>query len=127
MLELPGRWAMADPAPALRGSVLRYCGYSEDEPVARREVAAPAVTVIFSFGSALEVDGERFASFVAGVDAGFSDTRHGGGQQGLEVKLSPLAVRPLLGVSARELAGRVVALDAVLGDALTERLAEARG
>lgn len=127
MLEMPGRWAMAAPHPALRGSVLHYCGYREDEPIARREVATPAVTVIFSFGSSLQVDGERFASFVAGVDAGFSDTRHRGGQHGLEVKLSPLAARPLLGIPAPELAGRVVPLDAVLGDELTERLADAPG
>jgi hypothetical protein len=33
---------------------------------------------------------------------------HAGHQRGLEVKLSPLAVRPLLGVGADELAGRVV-------------------
>jgi AraC-like DNA-binding protein len=118
---------MAAPHPALRGHVLRYCGYTEPEPVARREVATPAVTVIFSFGSALEVDGERFGSFVAGVDAGFSDTRHDGAQEGLEVKLAPWAVLPLLGVPAGELTGRVVALDDVLGETLTARLADAPG
>jgi AraC-like DNA-binding protein len=68
------------------------------------------------------VDGERHRSFVAGVDAGFSDTRHDGAQRGLEVKLAPFAVRALLGVSARELAGAVVPLDDVLGAELTERL-----
>jgi AraC-like DNA-binding protein len=118
---------MAAPHPALRGHVLRYCGYTEEGPVARREVATPAVTVIFSFGSALEVDGTRLGSFVAGADTAFSDTRHAGGQDGLEVKLAPFAVRPLLGVSAPELAGRVVALDDVLGGELTERLADAPG
>jgi AraC-like DNA-binding protein len=119
---MPGRWAMAAPHPALRGHVLRYCGYHEEQPVARREVATPAVTVIFSFGAPLDVDGERFASFVAGADAGFSTTRHDGRQHGLEVKLAPFAVRPVLGVSARELAGRVVPLDAVFGTELIERL-----
>jgi AraC-like DNA-binding protein len=43
----------------------------------------------------------------------------------LEVKLAPFAVRGLLGVPARDLAGRVVPLDALLGDELTERLADA--
>jgi AraC-like DNA-binding protein len=118
-------WTIAAPHPALRGQVLRYCGYREDAPVARREVATPEVTVIFAFDAPLDVDGERFSSFVAGLDAGFSDTRHSGRQHGLEVKLSPLAVRPLLGVPAQELAGRVVPLDAVLGSELIERLAEA--
>jgi AraC-like DNA-binding protein len=120
-------WTLASPHPSLRGQVLHYCGYREDEPVARREVAAPAVTVIFSFGSSLDVDGERYGSFVAGLDAGYSDTRHGGGQHGLEVKLAPFAVRSLLGVPARELAGRVVPLDALVGGELTERLADAPG
>jgi AraC-like DNA-binding protein len=125
-----GRWEMvhAAPHPALRGHVLRYCGYSEDMPatLARREVATPAVTVIFSFGPAIDVDGARHTSFVAGVDDRYAETRHDGHQRGLEVKLAPLAVRRLLGVPAPELAGRVVALDAVLGrpaEELTDRMA----
>jgi len=124
--------AHAAPHPALRGNVLGYCGYAEDTraPLRRREVAAPAVTVIFSFGPSITVDGRRYTSFAAGVDEAFSDTEHSGHQRGLEVKLSPLAVRPLLGVSPPELAGRVVELDALLGrsaDELCERLATAAG
>jgi AraC-like DNA-binding protein len=124
--------AHAAPHPGLRGHVLSYCGYREDTaaPLARREVATPAVTVIFSFGPSIDVDGARFGSFVAGVDERFSETRHAGQQRGLEVKLAPLAVRPLLGVPAPELAGRVVPVDALLGRAgseLAERLAEAPG
>jgi AraC-like DNA-binding protein len=90
-------------------------------------VAVPEVTLIFSFGPSIEVDGERLTSFVAGVGETFSDTRHAGRQHGLEVKLSPLAVRPLLGVPAPELAGRVVDADALLGSELGERLADAPG
>jgi AraC-like DNA-binding protein len=118
----------AAPHPALRGHVLRYCGYSEDTraPLRRREVATPAVTVIFSFGPSLRVGGRRLTSFAAGVDDAYDDTEHDGRQRGLEVKLSPLAVRRLLGVPAPELAGQVVELDALLGrpaDELTERMA----
>ena len=132
-----GSWEMvrAAPHPALRGPVLGYCGYREDTraPLRRREVAAPAVTVIFSFGPSIEVAdargrGGRFESFVAGLDESYADTRHAGRQHGLEVKLAPLAVRRLLGVPARDLAGRAVALDDVLGRTaveLTERLAGA--
>jgi AraC-like DNA-binding protein len=129
-----GRWEMVHeaPHPALRGHVLRYCGYSEDMPGswARREVALPEVTVIFSFGPSIRVDGIRHTSFVAGLDDGYAETRHDGRQRGMEVKLTPLAVRRLLGVPAPELAGHAVELDAVLGreaGELTERMAEAPG
>ena len=125
-----GRWEMvhAAPHPALRGHVLGYCGYSEDTraPLRRREVATPAVTVIFSFGPSMRVGGRRVTSFAAGVGESYDDTEHDGHQRGLEVKLSPLAVRRLLGVPAPELAGRVVELDALLGrpgGELTERMA----
>ena len=124
--------AHAAPHPALRGHVLRYCGYAEDtaRPLRRREVASSDVTLIFSFGPPLEVDGARFGSFVAGIDERYTDTEHAGHQRGLEVKLSPLAVRPLLGVAPAELTGRVVDVDALLGRSgaeLCERLAEAPG
>jgi AraC-like DNA-binding protein len=129
-----GRWEMvhAAPHPALRGAVLRYCGYGEDmrAPLRRREVATPAVTVIFSFGPSIRVRSGRFSSFAAGVDESYDDTEHDGHQRGLEVKLSPLAVRRLLGVPAPELAGQVVELDALLGRTageLTERMALAPG
>jgi AraC-like DNA-binding protein len=125
-----GRWEMVHeaPHPALRGHVLHYCGYSEDTraPLRRREVASPAVTVIFSFGPAIRVSGRRLTSFAAGVDESYDDTEHDGHQRGLEVKLSPLAVRRLLGVPAPELAGQQVELDALLGrrgGELTERMA----
>jgi AraC-like DNA-binding protein len=131
------RWEMAHgaPHPALRGHVLRYCGYSEDTaaPLRRREVATPELTVIFSFGPSIDVvdaagRGGPQRSFVAGLDDAHSETEHAGRQHGVEVKLAPLAARRLLGVPARELAGRVVALDDVLGrpgDELVERLAGA--
>jgi AraC-like DNA-binding protein len=120
----------AEPDPALRGHVLRYCGYSEDTraPLRRREVATPAVTVIFSFGPAISVDGVRHTSFAAGMGETYAETEHSGHQRGLEVNVSPLAVRTLLGVPAPELAGRVVDVETLLGRAgseLCERLADA--
>ena len=70
--------------------------------------------MIISFGPAIEVGGERFGSFATGFDDVYAETRHAGHQRGLELKLSPLAVRRLLGVPASELSGRVVPLDALL-------------
>ena len=106
----------AEPHPALRGHVLRYCGYTEDTaaPLRRREVPRPEVTVIISLGPEIEVGGRRFGSFAAGFDDAYAETRHAGRQDGVELKLSPLAVRRLLGVPASELSGRVVPLEALL-------------
>lgn len=55
-------------------------------------------------------------------------TEHGGVQNGLELKLTPLGARRLFGVPMHELVNRVVALDDLLGTGtLLEELAEARG
>jgi AraC-like DNA-binding protein len=117
------------PAPALRGHVRRYTGYRERTgPLARREVANAEAVLIVSFGPRIDVDGRTFTSFAAGVNDAAVLTRHDGTQDGVQIDLSPLAARRLLGVPMRELANAVVELDALLGTAageLTERLWEA--
>ena len=87
----------AAPAPALRGSVLGYTGYAErtDAPVTRRQVAVPTVNVILSLGPAIDVDGERRTSFVAGVHPDPALTTFVGEQLGIQIELTPLgASRP---------------------------------
>jgi AraC-like DNA-binding protein len=119
------------PAAGLRGHVLGYCGYRERSgPLARREVANPAVVLIISLGPRLAVDGRTYTSFGAGVSDAPVITAHDGAQDGIQVDLSPLAAGRLLGVPMRELANQVVDLEALLGPAggeLAERLAEAPG
>jgi AraC-like DNA-binding protein len=131
-----GRWELAsrDAHPCLRGDVASYIGYVEetDRPLRRREVATTDVTLIISFGPALDVldlegSGERHVSFVAGLSDAPVLIEHAGVQHGIEVNLTPLGARRLLGVPMHELTNRVVGLGDLLGPTaplLVERLAE---
>jgi AraC-like DNA-binding protein len=134
-----GRWELASRGahPSLRGDVTSYIGYVEDtnRPLRRREVATTDVTLIISFGPTLDVleldgSGERHTSFVAGLSDLPVLIEHAGVQHGIEVNLTPLGARRLLGVPMHELTNRVVGLENLLGpDAgrLVERLDEAPG
>lgn len=122
--------ASSPPSAALSGAVKGYCGYVEhtNAPLRRREAATGTITVIFSFGPRMRVDGVLHDSFVAGLSDVPVTTEHGGVQNGLELKLTPLGARRLFGVPMHELVNRVVALDDLLGTGtLLEELAEARG
>lgn len=128
------------PHPALRAHVRGYCGYDEDQadPLRRREVINGDVTLIVSFGPPmrlrhpleLRAAGETVGSFLVGMHAPVTITEHDGVSRGVEVNLTPFGGRMLLGLPMHEVAGRVVALDEVLGRLgaeLPERLADAAG
>jgi AraC-like DNA-binding protein len=113
------------PHPALRPLVARgYTGYHERTaaPLRRVETPHPAIVVIVNLGPALRVDGAAFGSFVAGLTDVPVLTEHPGEQAGIQLDLTPLGARMLLGVPLREVARRVVALDAVLAEADVARL-----
>ncbi|MBJ6759454.1 AraC family transcriptional regulator [Myxococcaceae bacterium JPH2] len=121
----------------LRPYVRSWLGYSESAPLLsrRRELPAPQVVVIFEFGPPLRVSSSgseacvqhHAGGFIAGVDDSFTVTEHDGRQAGVQVNLTPLGGRLLLGVPMRELARRVVALPDVLREqrGLADRLANA--
>lgn len=134
-----GTWALhtRPPAPALRGFVGDYQGYSERTggPLRRFEVPHPDVTLIIGLGPPLEMldpnrpdlPGEWRRTFVAGLHAGPALMEHAGEQYGIEVRLPPPAARMLMGLPLSELADRVVDLEDVLGPEgryLPERLAQ---
>jgi AraC-like DNA-binding protein len=133
-----GSWEMvrAAPAPALAGLVSRYCGYVEDSPDVRRRVEVPSAdaTLILSLGPTIDVSyphlghaERRLTCFVAPLHDTWAQTAFRGRQEGVEVNLSPLALRMLLGLPMHEIANRVVQLDDLLGreaDLLVERLAD---
>jgi AraC-like DNA-binding protein len=116
--------------PRLRGLVASYTGYVErtPAPLRRLEAATMRVPMIISLGPSMLVDGQRHCSFVAGPADVPTLTEHAGDQCGIEVSLTPLGARRLLGVPVAELAGRAVAFEELLGRhaaTLTERLVRA--
>lgn len=69
---------------------------------------------------------ERHTSFVAGLHEKSVLTEHDGQSYGMQVSLTPPGAHALFGIPMHELAGRTIALDAVLGkqaDRLPEQLA----
>lgn len=85
-----------------------------------------------SFGNPLQIDslsdatgaGDSYTSFIAGISTGHASTRFDRGQDSVQVYLTPLGVRRVLGVPGNEVAHRVVAVgDVVPGMAdLADRL-----
>jgi AraC-like DNA-binding protein len=111
----------------------RY-GYEEHAAgeVARSEFANASVVVILEIAEPLRVgelgrDAQYAGGFVAGIHDGPTRTAHDGHQAGVQLDLSPLAARLVLGVPLAELAHRVVAAADALPRAyraLPARLAE---
>ncbi len=119
------------PDPRLRGVVLGYSGYVErvGVPFSRLEVACTFVPIILSFGPEIRVDGARHRSFVAGLVDRATVTEHGGEQHGVQIDLTPIGARRLLGLPMDEIAGQVVPMGELLGEVehARERLWEADG
>jgi AraC-like DNA-binding protein len=114
------------PHPALAPLVRRgYLGYVEraGAPVRRLEVPHDAVVVVVNLGAPLRVDdGAPRSSFVAGLYDRAVVTEHPGDQCGIQLDLTPLGARRLFGLPMRELARRVVDLDAMVPAELVDRL-----
>ncbi len=130
MPQAPAVWEAISGRPdaRLRGSVESYTGYVEHatSPMRRLEVPFAGIPMILSLGPSILVDGVRHRSFVAGLDDRATVTEYAGEQHGVEVKLTPLGARRLLGLPMRELARRVVAIEDLLGsERLVERLQDA--
>jgi AraC-like DNA-binding protein len=130
----PVLWEAVSRRPDVRlhDVVLSYTGYVERSagPMRRLEVPFAGIPMILSLGPSLLVDGVRHRSFCAGLDDTWTITEYTGEQCGIQVNLTPLGARRLLGVPMRQLARRVVALDDLLGaggDRLVARLHDAPG
>lgn len=103
-------------------------------PVRQRHAAASFVPLILNFGPSYRVldpaDLERsseHSSFVAGLGESYAVTESSGRALCVQINLTPLGARRVLGVPMHELANRVVPLADVLGpevDRLEERLFE---
>ncbi len=133
------RWEMAtrQPRPRLAPFIRSMSGYAEAAswPVRRREFPAPLVVVIFDFGPPLRVfdvgslaTSERFdGGFVGGLTDGFTMTEHQSSQAGLQLILTPVGARRLLGMPLSELTNQAVSVRDLLPRthrSFTERLVE---
>ncbi len=135
-----GRWELVEraPDPRLRGLVADYEGYVEwgtPAPVHRQQVPTTWLPLIVNLGSAWNVadsaDGDglqRLDSFFAGLFDRSAFVAAEGPASCVQVNLTPLAARMLLGHPMHELANRTVDLGDVLPATarhLPERIASA--
>jgi AraC-like DNA-binding protein len=119
--------------------VVEYRGFRDDAPasVIQREHPSASVPVIIDLGAGWHVRApatgyrrERLRGFAAGMHDALALVEAAGPALGVQVDLSPIGARRVLGVPMHELVNRVVPLDDLLGSeavALRERLGEARG
>jgi AraC-like DNA-binding protein len=123
------------PAPPLRPFIARYTGYRQAgvAPALHRGLPSPYLTVIFSLYDPLELlehpdprtPPGRYSTLVGGLHTVPALITHPGRQSGVQLLLSPLGARALLGLPAGELASTDVEGSAVLGpfaDQVGERL-----
>jgi AraC-like DNA-binding protein len=96
-------------------------------PVRRLEVPNARIVLIIGFGPSIRVDGVSHGSFVAGLYDRPVVVADDGRQACIQVDLTPLGARVLLGLPMKELTRRTVALDDVLRSDLPERLASLAG
>ncbi|MET0900871.1 MAG: helix-turn-helix domain-containing protein [Mycobacterium sp.] len=121
----------ATPHPSLRGVVLRYEGYREKSthPVVFRELPCSFVPIIIDLDAGWTInDALRLHSFIAGITDSLVLVRHEGSARCLQVDLTPLGARRLLGLPMHELANRTIAIEDVLGAAahrLIQRIGDA--
>lgn len=126
-----GAWATATrpPHPALAPLVARgYFGYVEAAAPPRLEVPHAGIVVILSLGAPLAVDDSGpLGSFVAGLYDRAVVTHEGDDQVGIQLDLTPLGARMLLGLPMREIARQVVPAEELVPAQLTDRLRDAPG
>jgi AraC-like DNA-binding protein len=116
-------FAAGEPHPSLRGAVLRYQGYEERTagPVTFRELPCTFVPIIIDLDAGWSVAHRqhtvplRLGSFIAGVTDGPVLVSHDGSARCLQVDLTALGARQLLGMPMCELANQTVPIDDVLG------------
>lgn len=131
-----GRWEFArrDPPPELRPFVRGYTGWDETVPgpMRRREVPRASVPLIVSFGPPFVLRDpsdaargpQRLTSFVAGLHDRATHVEHAGESSGVQIDLTPLGARRVLGFPLREIANETVALEDALGAPAAAELAE---
>jgi AraC-like DNA-binding protein len=101
------------PAAGLRPLISGYTGYRQAgvAPAVHRGLPSPFLTVIFTLDDPLEIaahpdprqPGGRYDTLVGGLHTAPALITHDGRQSGIQIGMSPLGARALLGVPAGEL------------------------
>ena len=123
MVSVSVTTAAGTPHPSLRGVVLRYEGFDARsmDPTTIRELPCTFVPVIIDLDAGWSVAHRqharplRLGSFVAGITDGPVLVGHDGSARCLQVDLTPLGARRLVGMPMDELANVSVPIDDVLG------------
>lgn len=128
-------WHVARPTRPSRMTGVSMAGFRDRgrAPGGHRAIPHPGVTLAVEFGAApliVDAAGRRLrGSVVAGLGFGPGELRVRGEYfEAVQVRLSPLVARAVLGVSPADLDGAVVALDDLWGreaSRIRERLSEA--
>jgi AraC-like DNA-binding protein len=126
------------PMPGLRPFIARYIGYRQAgvAPARHRGLPSPYLTMIFTLDDPLTLTGHpdprqppgSYRTLVGGLHTSPAMITHEGRQSGIQLLVSPLGARALLGLPAGELASIDVHGPDVLGslaDQIGERLREA--
>jgi AraC-like DNA-binding protein len=118
------------PSPLLHGLVDWYAGYRDVgiPPAQHRGLPSPGLTVIFTLDDKLTLaqhpdpaqPAASFDTLVGGLHTRPALITHEGRQSGIQLGLSPLGSRAILGMPAAELAGLDVPGHDVLGGFATE-------
>jgi AraC-like DNA-binding protein len=123
-------YAWAAPAPPLRGLVAWYTGYREEgvPPASHRGLPSPYLTMIITLDDPLVIARHPdpatapgcYPTLIGGLHTSPALITHDGRQSGVQVGLSPLGARALLGLPAGELANIDVDGTEVLGGTARE-------
>jgi AraC-like DNA-binding protein len=124
-IEQVSEQAIGRPAPRLRPYVSSYVGYRMEgfAPGFHAGLPSRSITFIVSLGEPVELVAERRADAPAdrfdGLVGGLHDRpaliRHHGDQHGVQLDVTPLGARRLLGAPSAALAGQVVTVEELLG------------
>lgn len=115
----------ARPNGPLREYVREHHGYRQRgvEPAEHRGMPSPYLTVIFTLDEPLEIaqhadpcqEGGSYDAVIGGLHSSPALVVHDGAQSGVQLQVSPLAARPLLGLPAGAIANVDVPADELLG------------
>jgi AraC-like DNA-binding protein len=127
-------YASARPSPALRPYVTFYTGYRQRgiPPRRHRGLPSPWLTMILTIDDPLIVAAHpdrrqaagRYDALVGGLHLTPATIEHGGRQSGVQVAVSPLGCRALLGLPAGELANVDTDLASVVGEVVVDEMRE---